>query len=162
MEPDRIVRKLGILDMEAVMKLERLCFAYHWQEKQFRLALEKGAFMIYGIEIDKKLVAYLAFSLIKDEMEILNLAVDPEYRRLGLATRLLSVVVRECLAKGMKYAFLDVKKSNRAARDLYVKFGFKQIGIRKNYYPDTKEDALLFKRIYLKVRAFGLSGGCLS
>ncbi len=154
-----MVRKLGIQDMKAVMNLERLCFAYHWQETQFRLALEKGAFMIHGVENGKDLVAYLAFSFIKDEMEILNLAVDPDYRRQGLATRLLTAVVDECLGKGMKYAFLDVKASNRGAIDLYAKFGFKQIGVRKKYYPDTKEDALLFKRTYCEVRAFGLSGG---
>lgn len=142
------VQFLGPDDMSEVMELERQCFKYHWTEEQFRLGLEKGAFRILGAGRDKhgKLVGYLAFSAVVDEMEILNLAVLPEYRRGGYGAKLMAVLLAFCRKNGIRKGFLDVKTSNTPAIDLYLKFGFKKIGVRKRYYPDTGEDALLLKR----------------
>jgi len=78
-------------------------------------------------------------------MEILNLAVHPDYRKKGLATSLLQRAFEICKKKGIAKSFLDVKVSNTPAIELYKKFGYVQIGVRKKYYPDTKEDALLFR-----------------
>ena len=96
------------------------------------------------MEVDGELAGYLAFSLVAGEMEILNLGVHPRHRRQGLASRLMHAMVKICKEKKAVTGFLDVKASNHAAIDLYRKFGFIQCGIRKRYYPDTKEDALLF------------------
>ena len=95
--------------------------------------------------MDGVLAGYMAFSLIADEMEILNLAVHPEYRRQGLGEALLSRSLEISEANGTTKSFLDVKVSNDPALALYRKFGYKKIGVRKKYYPDTKEDALLFQ-----------------
>jgi len=78
-------------------------------------------------------------------MEILNLAVLPDFRKLGLATALLRRGFEVCKKMGIAQSFLDVKISNTPAIELYKKFGYVQIGVRKKYYPDTKEDALLFR-----------------
>jgi ribosomal-protein-alanine N-acetyltransferase len=144
--PQDAVERLGPLDMGAVMALEKLCFAYQWTEAQFRLGLERGAYHILGIKRAGGLLAYVAFSVIKDEMEILNLAVHPEHRRQGLGEKLLAVTVEHCAALGVRRGYLDVKRSNTAAIDLYRKFGFNQTGVRAKYYPDDGEDALLFER----------------
>ncbi|MGE4506795.1 MAG: ribosomal protein S18-alanine N-acetyltransferase [Desulfovibrionaceae bacterium] len=132
--------------MRAVMELERLCFPYHWTEEQFRLGLERGAFQVLGALDGEALVGYLAFSIILDEMEILNLAVHPAERRRGLGARLLGKLLAVCRERGVRTGFLDVKQSNTPAIDLYLKFGFKKRGVRKRYYPDTGEDALLLSR----------------
>ena len=77
------IERLGPEDMGLVMELERSSFAYHWTEEQYRLGLEKGAFSIIGAWLDGELAGYLAYSLVVDEMEVLNLAVRPELRRRG-------------------------------------------------------------------------------
>ncbi len=136
---------LGMDSIHEVMELEKACFEYHWTEEQFRLGLERGAFFIFGAHEGERLVGYLAFSMIVDEMEILNLAVHPDFRRKGIARELLAAVMRMCGERGMKSGFLDVKESNAPAIALYEKFGFRRNGVRKRYYPDTKEDALLYR-----------------
>lgn len=140
-----VIEPLGPGDIREIMELERLCFAYHWTEEQFRLGLERGAYHILGLRLDGRMVGYAAFSVIQDEMEIMNLAVHPEFRRRGFGARLLDAVLRHSRAAGAQQGFLDVKESNIPAIDLYRKFGFNQIGVRKRYYPDTREDALLFR-----------------
>lgn len=136
---------LGVPDVEDLIGLEGLCFEYHWTRDQFLLGLESGAYRVIGIRVDTVLAGYMAFSLIEDEMEILNLAVHPAYRRRGLGEALLARSFEICVAAGIKKSFLDVKVSNDPALALYRKFGYKKIGVRKKYYPDTREDALLFR-----------------
>lgn len=143
--PETGAEVLGPADIRAVMELEALCFAYHWTEEQFRLGLERGAFHILGVRRSGKIVGYIAYSVIQDEMEVMNLAVHPEFRRQGLGATLLDAALGHSRRAGARQGFLDVKESNLPAIDLYRKFGFKQIGVRKRYYPDTLEDALLFR-----------------
>lgn len=142
---DNQVVRLGADDVGDLMALEGLCFDYRWTREQFLLGLEKGAYRVLGIRRDGALVAYVAFSIIQDEMEILNLAVHPGFRRQGLGERLMEASFRVCIDENVRKSFLDVKISNEPALGLYRKFGYKKIGVRKKYYPDTREDALLFR-----------------
>lgn len=142
------VVRLGLADLSEVVRLERACFPYHWTEEQFKLGLGRGAYHVLGIRDGDRLAAYLAFSVIAGEMEILNLAVDPPQRRRGLATRLMAALEEICRARQVVSGFLDVRASNLPAIDLYRKFGFSQCGVRRAYYPDNGEDALLFSREY--------------
>lgn len=144
------VIELGIQDIPGLMRLERRCFEYHWNEEQYRLGLGKGAFRILGIFEHGSPIAYLAFTLVAGEMEILNLAVHPAFRRKGLASALLRTLFSICHDTGTEEGFLDVKRSNVPAIALYSRFGFEQYGERKKYYPDTKEDALLFRCSFLR------------
>lgn len=136
---------LGASDVEELIELEGLCFEYRWTRDQFLLGLESGAYRIIGVRRKSLLAGYMAFSMIEDEMEILNLAVHPDYRRQGLGEALLARSFEICAAEGITKSFLDVKVSNDPALALYRKFGYKKIGVRKKYYPDTREDALLFR-----------------
>ncbi|QJB57732.1 ribosomal protein S18-alanine N-acetyltransferase [Pseudodesulfovibrio sp. zrk46] len=139
------VIQLKASDLDDLIKLEKSCFDYHWSRDQFLMGLERGVFKILGVREDARLVGYIAISLIEDEMEILNLAVHTDYRKRGLAKALLKRAFEICTKKGIVKSFLDVKISNTPAIDLYKKFGYVQVGVRKRYYPDTKEDALLFR-----------------
>jgi ribosomal-protein-alanine N-acetyltransferase len=136
---------LGAGDVDAVMDLEGLCFRTRWTREQFLLGLERGAFRILGISENGSLLAYVAFSLIAGEMEIMNIATHPAHRRKGLAARLLAKALTISRKEGAQQGFLEVRRANLGAIDLYQKFGFIQVGIRKNYYPDNNEDALLFR-----------------
>ncbi len=140
---------LKVADIEDVMALEAQCFRTRWTREQFLLGLERGAFRIYGIREGNRegssLVAYVAFSLIAREMEIMNIATHPEHRRKGYAALLLAKALETCRQEQAQEGFLEVRCTNLGAIDLYKKFGFTQVGTRKNYYPDNKEDALLFK-----------------
>lgn len=140
-----VVVQLGTEDIQSLIDLESLCFTYNWTYEQFLLGLERKAFKVLGIWEGTRLAGYMAFSLIEDEMEILNLAVHPDFRRRGMAAMLLDSAFEMCVTCGIAKSFLDVKESNTAALKLYRKYGYKQIGVRKKYYPDTQEDALLFR-----------------
>lgn len=142
---DAQVRLLEPSDLDDLVELERTCFAYHWTRDQFLIGLEQGGYIVLGIRIDGQLVAYMAFSLIADEMEILNLAVHPDYRKKRLGSALMDRAFAICRTKGVSKSFLDVKESNIPAIAMYRKYGYEQFGVRKRYYPDTKEDALLFR-----------------
>lgn len=143
------IERLNTRCIREVMELEKMCFAYHWTEEQFRLGLERKAFHMLGMREKNRLVGYVAFSMILDEMEILNLAVHPEWRRRGIAGRLMSAMLEVCSRQGIRSGFLDVKESNTPAIALYESFGFRRHGVRKRYYPDTKEDALLYRYDFL-------------
>jgi ribosomal-protein-alanine N-acetyltransferase len=148
MENPRVL-ELGVQDLPDLMRLEQRCFSYHWSEEQYRLGLERGAFQIWGVHAHGSPVAYLAFSIVVGEMEILNLAVHPAFRRQGLAAKLMRSLMTFCREQKVEQGFLDVKRSNYPAIALYRRFGFEQYGVRKRYYPDTKEDALLFRCDFL-------------
>jgi len=136
---------LGPGDVQDVMALERMCFRTHWTREQFLLGLQRGAFRIFGRRERGVLLAYAAFSVIAGEMEILNIATHPFHRRKGFARQLMQAVLDACHRENVEQGFLEVRRSNVGAIDLYEKFGFIKVGTRKNYYPDNHEDALLYR-----------------
>ena len=92
-----------------------------------------------------KVAGYLCAGLIMDEGHILNLAVGPGMRRTGIASVLIGDVIDRLRERGCRFLFLEVRDSNTAAREIYRKFGFKVIGIRKNYYVSPVEDAIIMR-----------------
>ena len=138
--------RLGEEDIQDVLELERLCFSFPWSERQFNLSFKQRVFHVFGLKDSGRLLAYLAMYHTGEEMEILNVAVRPELRRQGLASRLLRIVLQIGRNMGMKEVFLEARRSNLAALALYQGHGFVQTGVRKGYYPDNGEDALLLKK----------------
>lgn len=129
-----------------MLELEARCFSLPWQEEQFQLAFTQQVFNVFGLKHEGRLVAYLSFYHTADEMEILNLAVAPDCRRRGYGKRLLGLVLQISHKMGIHQGYLEVRRTNTAARNLYAMFGFAQVGIRKGYYTDTGEDALVMRR----------------
>lgn len=142
---DNTIFQLGTNELNELIELEKLCFDYHWTPEQFMMGLERNVFRILGARSGDTLIGYIAFSLIADEMEILNLAVHPAHRGRRLGTELLAQAFEVCKINKIRVSFLDVKESNAPAIKLYENFGYVKIGVRKKYYPDTKEDALLYR-----------------
>ncbi|SDL18868.1 ribosomal-protein-alanine N-acetyltransferase [Maridesulfovibrio ferrireducens] len=141
---DQMIVELGLESLSELRKLECVCFDYHWTEEQFRLGLERRAFYVLGYLFEGILVGYLAYSMVLDEMEVLNLGVHPDFRKRGIGRELMLALLEQCRKTDVVKGLLDVKESNIPAISLYESLGFKQVGVRKKYYPDTHEDALLY------------------
>ena len=130
--------------LEELEKLERLCFSRPWSRKMLAEELENqcAAFLVAQDGETGQVIGYIT-----------NVAVFPEYRRQGVAAKLLAVF--ENFARGNHLAFLtlEVRPSNAAAIALYESFGFRQAGRRKNYYDLPKEDALILTKTYGEAEA---------
>ena len=131
--------------------LEKLCFTRPWSKKQLAAHLELPHFAAFGLRAPLRegsgtagpLTAYISFYHNPDELEILNLAVAPEWRGLGCGSRLLRLVLRMAENMGIGRAVLEVRSGNMPALALYARQGFMQIGRRRGYYHDSGEDALV-------------------
>ncbi|WP_173084302.1 ribosomal protein S18-alanine N-acetyltransferase [Fundidesulfovibrio magnetotacticus] len=137
--------RLGPADIPGLVELERLCFAVPWNAKQYRTVMDNPPFRVFGLHHDEGLAAYLTLFASDFEMEILNIAVRPDLRRMGLGRRMLAHVLQLCRKMGIQRGYLEVRRSNAAARRLYEAFGFEEVGVRKGYYPDNREDAIVMR-----------------
>ena len=141
--------------LEELEKLERICFSRPWSRKMLAEELENqcAAFLVAQDSITQQVMGYAGLLVMAHEGYITNLAVFPEFRRQGVAAKLIAVF--ENFARGNKLAFLtlEVRPSNTAAIALYKGFGFEQVGRRKNYYDLPKEDALILTKTYEEAEA---------
>jgi ribosomal-protein-alanine N-acetyltransferase len=146
---DAVVEPLGgTPDLDAVMAIEDASFrnptSRAWYEEELSRA---DVCSIYVIRVPEASVAgYCAFWRVADEIHINNLAVRPDLRRRGLGRRLLAGVLDAAAAAGARRATLEVRRSNLAAIRLYAQAGFREAGVRRNYYTQPVEDALLLLR----------------
>ncbi len=125
-------------------ELESICFSLPWSLLQCRGALAQNNFAATGLWKSERLLAYISFFHNVDEMEIVNLAVHPLARRRGYGYDTLLQLLQEGNKMGMHKVALEVRERNLAAISLYEKAGFKLAGLRRNYYPDTGENALIY------------------
>ena len=127
--------------IQDILDIERKCFSNPWSADSFisEINNEIGSNWVYMI--DSKLVGYLFGWYIKDEFHINNIAVHEDFRRLGIAEKMIGDIILKFILKNI---FLEVSKLNSRAILLYEKIGFKKNGIRKKYYNDNS-DAILYK-----------------
>ena len=129
-----------------VAELERICFADPWSEKSIASELDnKWALWLVALE-ENRVVGYIGSQTAVDETDVMNVAVHPEVRRRGIAERLIGQLVAELKERGSHALMLEVRASNAHAIALYGKLGFTQVGCRKNYYRNPKEDALILRK----------------
>lgn len=135
-------------DLAEVIALEGEVFGDPWSEAAFRAELQDAPRLRWPLvaRVGGALVGYLVAWFVADEAQISNLAVAPRWRRRGLGRRLLAAALREGCRRGCRAVFLEVRVSNRAAHRLYQQCGFRTVGRRRGYYPDTREDALVMRR----------------
>ena len=138
------LRPLTTADLPAVVELERQCFPNPWPLSAFRRELADVATSYYTVTIDEgRLVGYLGARVIQDEAHITTLGVDPGCRGRGLAKHLLLDLIDHGLSRGVVRLTLEVRDSNWAARKLYETLGFIDIALRRKYYQDPVEDAVI-------------------
>ena len=132
-------------DLDEVLEIERESFPTPWSKGLFAKELAipfARAFVARGKD-SRRVVGYLCFWLVDRETHILNLAVHPQRRRQGIGTLLLTFGVSYCRSQGVQQMTLEVRRSNLRAISLYRNFHFQPQGIRRKYYTDSGEDAIL-------------------
>ncbi|MDO4546370.1 MAG: ribosomal protein S18-alanine N-acetyltransferase [Bacillota bacterium] len=144
---DVLVRQAKPGDAEAIYQIEKLCFPDPWSREAMVYELEKNPRAFYIVaEMGKKVVGYAGLWWIEDEGHITNVAVMPGYRNRKIAEGIIQVMLDFTCEEGIKHHTLEVRRSNIAAIALYEKFGFQVEGVRKGYYLNNGEDALLMWR----------------
>ena len=129
----------------AVAELEKLCFADPWSEKSIASELNNPlALWLVAVE-DGSLCGYIGSQSVMGESDMMNVAVHPDHRRKGVGEMLVLALCEE-LSKENASLALEVRASNAPAIALYEKLGFDQVGLRKNYYRNPKEDALILRK----------------
>ena len=130
--------------LRAVLRIEGLVYPRPWSHSLFlsELAL-RGSRAYFVARVGRDVTGYAGLMLTGEDGHVTTIAVDPAWQRRHIGTRLLLVVAREAIARGAKNLTLEVRLSNRGAQELYRRFGFAPVGVRKNYYQETHEDALV-------------------
>jgi ribosomal-protein-alanine N-acetyltransferase len=134
--------------IDDVLAVEEASFTNPWTREMYLSELENRgvSFCFVAKEESGRVVGFCSFWRVLDELHINNLAVLPDTRRSGIASALLKHVLREGARLGAERATLEVRRSNDAARLLYERFGFSIAGVRRNYYSNPAEDALILWR----------------
>ncbi|MCA1032901.1 ribosomal protein S18-alanine N-acetyltransferase [Bacillus timonensis] len=144
MESTITFRNMTIEDIDAIVEIEELSFATPWSRESFYNELINNHFATYIVMVDgEKIIGYCGMWIIVDEAHITNIAVLPHYRGKKLGEALLTQAIKCAEELGAISITLEVRVSNIVAQSLYRKFGFKDGGIRKQYYSDNLEDALV-------------------
>ena len=142
---------INIIKMEqchvlGIAQLEKECFSDPWSEKSIASELSNPLSLWYVAVDGDQVVGYIGSQTVLDGADMMNIAVDPAYRRQGIAERLVEKLVVGVCEKGAICLLLEVRASNAPAIKLYEKLGFVQIGRRPNYYRNPKEDALILRK----------------
>lgn len=133
--------------LDGVMVIETLSFKIPWSRSAFIDELTTNQMAVYVVAVSgREIIGYGGLWRILDEGHITNIAVHPEFRRCGAGSRIMDKLLEICQREGIKSLTLEVRKSNIPAQRLYENYGFKAEGIRKGYYSDTGEDALIMWR----------------
>lgn len=137
------VRDMLEQDIGAVVRIEKMSFTTPWSETSFFTEVYKRQSIAKVALSEEDIVGHICVEYVLDEGNILDLAVRPDFRGMGIASALLKNAIEELRAMGCRFLYLEVRTSNEAARRLYQGFGFRVTGARKKYYVAPTEDALL-------------------
>lgn len=139
-----IFREMTLDDLARVLEIEKGSFPTPWSQGAFISELKENRYAHYVVaEVDGTVTAYAGMWLILDEGHITNIAVHPDWRGRGIGDLLLTEMENRARARGMRAVTLEVRVSNDVAQNLYRKHHFMPTGIRKAYYTDNGEDALI-------------------
>jgi ribosomal-protein-alanine N-acetyltransferase len=143
LQPVSIMR-MSVEDIEHVSRLERRCYTLTWNSSAYVTEIgNPSAYYIVAKLPDGKLVGYAGMWIIMDEAHLTTVAVDPDLRGLRIGERMLADMLDYGIRHGAKRATLEVREHNIAAHQLYLKYGFKDVAIRRNYYSDNGENAVI-------------------
>ncbi|MEW6182202.1 MAG: ribosomal protein S18-alanine N-acetyltransferase [Bacillota bacterium] len=135
MEPEHI---------DQILHIEKVSFPQPWSRETFLFEVVLNQLADYVVALhDNFLVGYGGMWLVLDEAHVTNIAVHPLHRNKGIGRRILQELIRRASGRGLKQMTLEVRPSNSPARKLYEELGFVQRGVRKHYYQDNNEDAII-------------------
>ncbi len=140
------IEQMSQLHIAQIAALEKLCFSDPWPEAAIVPELTNPLSLWLVAMVGQRLVGYVGSQTVEEESDMMNIAVHPDFRRQGIAERLVLELVTALNDRGSRSLALEVRASNGPAISLYEKLGFSQAGLRKNYYRNPKEDALILKK----------------
>lgn len=143
-----IVREMTIDDVDRVAEIENATFSQPWSKKSFYTEINENNIAKYFVAVkENKIIGYGGFWHIINELHITNIAVDIDYRGLGIGQKLVCKVLDFANDDELVDSVsLEVRRSNFAAQNLYRKYGFSVIGVRERYYEDNREDAYIMQK----------------
>ncbi len=140
-----MVRELRPEDITAVCDIELACFSDPWSLETIKEGIESPFDTWLVLDEEEAVKGYCVFRIIAGEGELFRIAVLPEYRGGGLAKKLMERLAEYSKEKAVASIFLEVRESNKIARNLYKSYGFEEEGIRKNYYQNPSENAVIMR-----------------
>ena len=141
------IRPLQLRDLSAIEEIERRSYPTPWSRSMFAGELAKPSSICLGaFDAERRLAGYLIVSRYVDAWHVMNVAVASDYRRRGVASQLLAALFEQTQADDRRGYTLEVRVSNAGAISLYERLGFERRGVRRGYYTDNREDALIMWR----------------
>jgi [ribosomal protein S18]-alanine N-acetyltransferase len=158
MKPATVITRLdGAADLDAVLEIDQASFSSPWTREMYHEELRNDrSFIFVARRAECPVVGYCSFWVILDEIHVNNIATRPEWRRRGIGRDLVKHVLGEGWTRGCHAATLEVRRSNMAALRLYESVGFVEQGVRRRYYRDPDEDALV---LWATIQNIGGSSG---
>ena len=141
--------KMQSQHLSSLSEIEKACFSRAWSKEALESELDNENALFLVAENETEVLGYVGCIFVLGEGSITNVAVSPSFRRLGIGDALISSLVDNAKKMDAELIFLEVRKSNTAAQNLYKKHGFENCGMRKNFYRDPCEDAYIM-RLLLK------------
>lgn len=145
------LRRMTSLDLPEVLAIERRSFPNPWPPATFEGEIQNLGLSHPVVVVDEeadRVAGYIIYWVIRDEAQINNIAVHPDYRRRRIAENMLRRVLDALKNEGIQFVTLEVRAGNAGARALYDKLGFKPIGLRKEYYTNPVEDAVVMSLMF--------------
>ncbi len=139
-----MITPMSVLDLDAVLNIEKQVFKAPWSRRSFETELEKDYALCLTAKKEGEVAGYAIAWNIVDEIHIANIAVHPIHQRQNIAHMLLNEILK--VSGQCKKAVLEVRRSNFPARNLYLSMGFAETGLRQNYYEEDGEDAVLMSK----------------
>ena len=141
-----ILETMHAANVAQIAQLEKICFSDPWSERSIASELDNNlAFWLVAVE-GETVAGYIGSQTVMEETDMMNVAVHPDFRRQGIAEALVNGLVKQLKDMGSHCLTLEVRASNVPAISLYEKLGFTEIGRRKNYYRNPREDALILRK----------------
>lgn len=147
-----IIREMISEDIKSVAEIESMSFTHPWSEDNLRESFSSCCNHFYISQKENKVVGYIGFTVAADEGYILNVAVHPDFQGQGIGKALVEKTINYCMENSLAFLTLEVRESNRKAINLYSDFNFENVGKRKSYYSNPKEDAILMTRYFNSIK----------
>lgn len=146
-DKEATLRPMTAADIPGVMRVERAAYEFPWSENIFRDCLQVGYYCCVLEDDSGRIIGHGIMSAAVGECHLLNICIHPDHQRRGHGERLVDYLLNIAYHAKARIAYLEVRMSNIAAKSLYLKRGFREVGVRKDYYPDpgfgNREDALI-------------------
>ena len=141
-----IITQMNESHVPQIAELEKICFNDAWSENSIASELDNRlAFWLVAVE-DDQIIGYVGSQTVLGETDMMNIAIHPDHRNRGIATKLIEELIQGLTERGSSSLMLEVRASNEPAKNLYSKMGFETVGVRKNYYRNPREDAMILRK----------------